>query len=105
MKGYDKKKGITMASKVEDTNKQNMPGPGTYGKKDFVTLSMSKTSSKKGFFALESRDKQMTSKELLTNPPPGLYNVKSRFDGKKGVLIATKTETVDKNANPGPGSY
>ncbi len=47
----------------------------------------------------------MTSKELLTNPPPGLYNVKSRFDGKKGVLIATKTETVDKNANPGPGSY
>jgi hypothetical protein len=41
----------------------------------------------------------------MTNPPPGLYDMRSRFDGKKGVLIATKTETQDKNANPGPGSY
>ena len=47
----------------------------------------------------------MAPQQLMTNPPPGLYEMRSRFDGKKGVLIAMKTETLDKNANPGPGSY
>jgi len=41
----------------------------------------------------------------MTNPAPGLYSLRSRFDPKKGVLIAMKTETLDKNVNPGPGSY
>ncbi len=47
----------------------------------------------------------MAPEQLLKNPPPGLYDIKSRFDGKKGVLIASKTEAKDKNENPGPGSY
>lgn len=47
----------------------------------------------------------MAPVQLMTNPPPGLYSVRSRFDPNKGVLIATKIEIQDKTSNPGPGSY
>jgi hypothetical protein len=61
--------------------------------KDFITRKVSKSSSQKGDFAKEKRDKSMAPQQLMTNPPPGIYEIRSRFDGKKGVLIATKTET------------
>ena len=59
MKGYDKNKGYTMAQKTLLTNKQHIPGPGSYTKKDFVTISTSKPSSLKGDFGKEKRDKSM----------------------------------------------
>ncbi len=78
MKGYEAKRGFSMASKYDVKQNMATPGPGTYTRKREGTTSIAMGKSQ--------RDNAMITKDQISNPGPGTYKKKQAFNQIGGVI-------------------